>query len=51
MESQKYQTKSGFFKRKFDMTQDVEMRSWSWSPMKVGRPRSDYISQTSTLII
>ena len=46
MESKKYQEKSGFFSRKFDRTQDVEKRLRSLSPLKVGQPRSDYISQT-----
>ena len=35
-----------FFSKKFERTQDVEMRSRSWSPMKVGQPRSNHISQT-----
>ena len=39
-------SKIRIFKRKFDRTQDVEMRSRSWSPMKVGQPRSYYICQT-----
>ena len=39
-------SKIRIFSRKFDRTQDVEMRSRSWSHMKVGQPRSDYISQT-----
>ena len=38
-------SKIRIFSRKFDRTQDVEMRSRSWSPLKVGQPRSDYISQ------
>ena len=46
MESKKYQAKSEFFSRKFERTQDVEMRSRSWSPMKVDQPRSNHISQT-----
>ena len=46
MELKKYQAKSEFFSRKFELTQDVEMRSRSWSPMKVGQPRSNHIRQT-----
>ena len=46
MESKKYQAKSGFFSKKFEKTQDVEMRSRSSSHMKVYEPRSDRISQT-----
>ena len=46
MESKKYQIKSKFFSRKFERSQDVEMRSRSWSPMKVDEPRSNHISQT-----
>ena len=46
MESKKYQAKSEFFSRKFERTQDVEMRSRSSFPMKVDQPRSNYISQT-----
>ena len=46
MEKKKYQAKSKFFPRKFERTQDVEMRSRSSSPMKVDQPRSDYIIQT-----
>ena len=35
-----------FFSRKYERTQDVEMRSRSWSPIKVDQPRSNHISQT-----
>ena len=46
MEPKKYQPKSEFFSRKFERTQDVEMRSRSSSPMKVDQPRSNHISHT-----
>ena len=46
IEPKKYQPKSEFFSRKFERTQDVEMRSRSSSPMKVDQPRSNHISQT-----
>ena len=46
MESKKYQAKSEIFSRKFERTQDVEMRSRSSSPINVDQPRSNHISQT-----
>ena len=48
MKSKKYQSKSGFFSRNFESTQNVEMksRSRSWSPMKVDQTKSDNLSQT-----
>ena len=47
---EKILSKIWFFSRKFERTQDVEMRSRSSSPMKVDQPRSNHISQTSSLI-
>ena len=42
----KISSKIRIFKRKFERTQDVEMRSRSLSSMKVDKPRSNHISQT-----
>ena len=46
MESKNIKQNQNFFSRKFERTQDVEMRSRSSSPMKVDQPRSNHISQT-----
>ena len=43
--SLKISNKTWNFSRKFKRTQDVEMSSRSWSPMKVDQPRSNHISQ------
>ena len=43
---EKISSKIRIFSRKFERTQNVEMRSRSSSPMKVDQPRSNHISQT-----
>ena len=48
---EKYQTKSDFFSRKFERTQDVEMRSRSSSPIKVDDQDPIILAKLSTLII
>ena len=43
---EKKSSKAKIFSRNFERTQNVEMRSRSWSLMKVDEPRSNHISQT-----